>query len=217
MNKDLRDYVILDGVYFKEEQILKMASNAGSFAVAEHYLCAYLAHSLLYGKKDNIVRVNEVRDIYNVPAIPLPDEIYAPRDEYGRSRIDSIEIKGRKYYGQMAPNKQKKILTSCLKLLKAQTELFGHKNDWLSVMLVVRDRLDGSINQNNFADFARSITPEDWPEGLRISDHTPKNFSRLLAAEDRMEAYYDMNNNPQAHLCDKLWDIIIQSILTEIP
>ena len=77
MNRDLKDYVILDGVYFKEEQILKMASNAGSFAVAEHYLCAYLAHSLLYGKKDNIARVNEVRDIYNVPAIPLPDENYS--------------------------------------------------------------------------------------------------------------------------------------------
>ena len=95
--------------------------------------------------------------------------------------------------------------------------MFCHKNDWLSVMLVVRDRLDGNVNQNNFADFARGITPADWPEALRISDHTPKNFSRLLAAEDRMEAYYDMEENPQAKLCDKLWDIIIQAVLTEIP
>ena len=104
-----------------------------------------------------------------------------------------------------------------LQLLRAQTDMFCHKNDWLSVMLVVRDRLDGNVNQNNFSDFARGITPEDWPEALRISDHTPKNFSRLLAPEDRMEAYYDMEENPQAKLCDKLWEIIIQAVLTEIP
>ena len=30
-----------------------------------------------------------------------------------------------------------------------------------------------------------------------------------------MEAYYDMENNPQEKLCDKLWEIIIQAVLTE--
>jgi hypothetical protein len=32
-----------------------------------------------------------------------------------------------------------------------------------------------------------------------------------------MEAYYDMEENPQVKLCDKLWEIIIQAVLTEIP
>ena len=44
------EYACVDGVYFKEEQVVKMAQNAGSFAVAEHYLCALLAHGLMYGK-----------------------------------------------------------------------------------------------------------------------------------------------------------------------
>ena len=37
MTKDLSEYVCLDGVYVREEQVVKMAMNAGSFAVAEHY------------------------------------------------------------------------------------------------------------------------------------------------------------------------------------
>ena len=70
---------------------------------------------------------------------------------------------------------------------------------------------------SNFYDYACAITPEDWPEALRIGEHTAKNFSRQLAAEDRTEAYYDMEQNPQAKLCDKLWEIVIQAVLTEIP
>lgn len=216
MGKDLSEYVCLDGVYVREEQVVKMAGNAGSFAVAEHYLCALLAHGLMYGKTDIINKVNEVREQYQVLPFAKP-EYQEPRDEYGRSRVESVEIKVRKIYNQMTPEQQREVMRSCLQLLRAQTDLFCHKNDWLSVMLVVRDRLDGNINQNNFADYARSITPEGWPVSLCISDHTPKNFSRLLAAEDRMEAYYDMEENPQARLCDKLWEIVIQAVLTEIP
>lgn len=216
MTKDLSEYVCLDGVYVKEEQVVKMAQNAGSFAVAEHYLCALFAHGLMYGKTDVIDKVNEVRGLYQVLPFAKPEN-QEPRDEYGRSRMESVEIKVRKIYGQMTADEQRAMLRSCLLLLRAKTDMFCHKNDWLSVMLVVRDRLDATINQNNFADFARDITPDDWPEALRISDHTPKNFSRLLAAEDRMEAYYDMSENPQAKLCDKLWEVIIQAVLTEIP
>jgi hypothetical protein len=216
MGKDLSEYVCLDGVYVREEQVVKMAGNAGSFAVAEHYLCALLAHGLMYGKTDIINKVNEVRERYQVLPFAKPEN-QGPRNEYGRSRVESVEIKVRKIYSQMTPEHQKEVMRSCLQLLRAQTDLFCHKNDWLSVMLVVRDRLDGNINQNNFADYARRITPEDWPASLCISDHTPKNFSRLLAAEDRMEAYYDMEENPQARLCDKLWEIVIQAVLTEIP
>lgn len=216
MNKDFSSYVCLDGVYVKEEQVVKMAMNAGSFTVAEHYLCALLAHGLMYGKHLIINKVNEVREHYQVLPFAVPEE-QEPYDESGYNRIESVEIRVRKLFNQMTAEQQKQLLTSCLQMLRAQTDLFYRKNDWLSVMLVVRDRLDGNINQNNFADFARSITPEEWPDALRISDHTPKNFSRLLSAKDRMEAYYDMSDNPQADLCNKLWDIVVQAILTEIP
>ena len=216
MTRDLSEYVCLDGVYVKEDQVVKMAGNAGSFAVAEHYLCALLAHGLMYGKKEIIDRVNEVRGQYQVLPFAKPED-QGPRDEYGRSRMESVELKVRKAYGQMSEERRHEVMKQCLQLLRMQSDLLPKKNDWLGVMLVVRDRLDGNINQNNFYEYACAITPEDWPEALRIGEHTAKNFSRQLAAEDRMEAYYDMESNPQEKLCDKLWEIIIQAVLTEIP
>lgn len=216
MTRDLSEYVCLDGVYVREEQVVKMALNAGSFAVAEHYLCALLAHGLLYGKTEITDKVNEVREQYQVLPFAKPDR-QGPRDEYGRSRTESVEIRVRKQYGKMTADGQKQLMRSCLQTLRMQCDLFCHKNDWLGVMLVVRDRLDGNINQSNFYDYACAITPEDWPEALRIGEHTAKNFSRQLAAEDRTEAYYDMEQNPQAKLCDRLWEIVVQAVLTEIP
>jgi len=216
MGKDLSEYVCLDGVYVKEDSILKMAGNAGSLAVAEHYLCALLAHGLMYGKTEIIDKVNEVRAQYQALPFAKPEN-QGSRDEYGRSRMESVEIKVRKIFGKMTADGQKALMRSCLQMLRMQSDLFSKKNDWLGVMLVVRDRLDGNINQSNFYDYACAITPEDWPEALRIGEHTAKNFSRQLAVEDRMEAYYDMESNPQEKLCDKLWEIIIQAVLTEIP
>lgn len=216
MERDLSEFVCLDGVFFKEENIIKMAINAGSLAVAEHYLCVLLAHGLMYGKTEIIDRVNEVREQYQVLPFKKP-EYQIPRDEYGRSRMEPVELKVRKAYGKMTEQRRHEVMKQCLQLLRMQSDLFCKKNDWLSVMLVVRDRLDGTINQNNFYDYACAITPKEWPAALRIGEHTAKNFSRLLTAEDRMEAYYDMEKNPQSQLCDKLWEIIIQAILTEIP
>ena len=216
MNKDLRDYVYLDGVYFKEEQILKMATNAGSFSVAEHYLCAYLAHALMYGKTDIINKVNDVREMYHVPTIPLPDNCYALKDEYGRSRADTVEMKIRKIYAKMEDGQKLKIMRSCLSLLIVESNLFHRKADWLAILLVIRDRLDGSINQSNFLSFATRITPEGWPQSLRMSAHTATNFSKLLRDCDWTDAYYDMDSNPVGQLCDKFWEIVKQAFLTEI-
>jgi hypothetical protein len=216
MNKDLRGYVYLDGVYFKEEQILKMATNAGSFSVAEHYLCAYLAHALMYGKTDIINKVNDVREMYHVPTIPLPDNCYALKDEYGRSRADTVEMKIRKIYAKMEDGQKLKIMRSCLSLLIVESNLFHRKADWLAILLVIRDRLDGSINQSNFLSFATRITPEGWPQSLRMSAHTATNFSKLLRDCDWTDAYYDMDSNPVGQLCDKFWEIVKQAFLTEI-
>ena len=69
--KEENEYVWLDGMLLKEEHLVKLAMNVGSFALAEHYLCALLAHGLMCGKTDIIDRVNEVREFYGVPKIPV--------------------------------------------------------------------------------------------------------------------------------------------------
>ena len=214
MTRDLSEYVCLDGVYVKEDQVVKMAQNAGSFAVAEHYLCALLAHGLMYGKTEIINKVNEVRGQYQVLPFAKPED-QGPRDEYGRSRMESVELKVRKIYSQMSAEQQKEVLRSSLQFLMAKTDLFCHKKDWLGIMLVVRDRLDGSINQSNFFAYAVRITPDEWPKSLCIGKHTTTNFSKLLRNGDWAEAYYDMEDNPQKDLCEKFWEIVKQAILTE--
>ena len=70
-----KEYIYLDGMWLKEEQLLKMASNAGSWNVAEHYLCAYLTNALINGNTEAIKRVNEIRDLYQLDAIPFTNEI----------------------------------------------------------------------------------------------------------------------------------------------
>ena len=45
--KEENEYVWLDGMLLKEEHLVKLSMNAGCFTVAEHYLCALLAHGLM--------------------------------------------------------------------------------------------------------------------------------------------------------------------------
>ena len=216
MIKDLCEYVCLDGVYVKEDSVVKMAGNAGSFAVAEHYLCALLAHGLMYGKADIINKVNEVRAQYQVLPYAKPED-QAPRDEYGRSRVESVESKVRKLYSQMTIEERRKLLRSSLSLLRTNHHLFMYARHWLGVFLVIRDRLEGdSLKMKDFIDYANDIMPSDWPITLKMGLNTYKNFGREIDFNDKGEAYYDMENCPQKELCDTLWDIIKQMILTTV-
>jgi hypothetical protein len=72
-----------------------------------------------------------------------------------------------------------------------------------------------SLKQTGFFDFAKEITPANWPVRLRIGENTSKNFGREIDEDDRGEAYYDMENCPQKELCDTFWEIVKSMILTE--
>ena len=51
---------------------------------------------------------------------------------------------------------------------------------------------------------------------LKMGLSTYKNFGREIDFNDKREAYYDMENCPQKELCETLWDIIKQMILTTV-
>ena len=72
----------------------------------------------------------------------------------------------------------------------------------------------GERSQVYFIDLANDMCPEDFPEELRMSTSTIKNFSREVDKEDRGELYYKMKRNPQKLLCDSFWDIVRMTILT---
>lgn len=217
MTNEKNEYIYLDGMWLQEAHLLKLAMNVGSFALAEHYLCALLANAVIYGKREVILKVNEVREFYHVPQIPLPDDLKDPKKTCRGMKPDCTDdVQARFLFSKMTQERQQLVLKESLGYLRAHYNLFIYTRHWLGIFLVVRDRLLGDqLKQNAFYDFACRITPEDWPEKLRIGESTSKNFSREIDEEDRGEAYYDMENNPQQVLCDTFWDIVKGIILTE--
>ena len=214
MKNQNQELVYLDGMWLKEEYLIQLAIGVGNFALAEHYLCAYLAHAVIFGNGDAIEKVNMVREHYQMPKIPLPKNSGDTDSIYNRKSYELDETAKFRFL-KMDQNRRRAVLKDCLTYLRLNYDLFKFARHWLSVYLVVRDRLVGeSLTQCNFEEYANDITPDDWPDKLKCGEHTAKNFSRELDVKDRGEAYYDMKNNPQEELCNIFWEIVRQMILT---
>lgn len=212
-NENEKEYVWHDGVRISDEQLISMARNAGSYALAEHYLCSLLAHGTMYGLTYYINKVNEVRAQYGVMPIPTPKQT----DDQGCRKTcytpQSLDDQARKKYRAMSPEQRVALLKDCLMLLIINyPSLFKFKNQWQGIYLVVRDRLDNGLSQSDFLTFARSAIPKDWPARLWINENVIKNFSRDMQFDDDDEAYYEMDYNPFSLLCDTFWEILKQHI-----
>lgn len=217
MTKNFSEYIFLDGMWLQEKQLLKLAMNVGSFALAEHYLCALLANAVIYGKREVIIKVNEVREFYHVQPIPLPEDRDEEDEAWHHTGLNrTADDQARFTFMKMSRENRCEVLRHSMSYLLENYHLFIYTRHWLAIFLVVRDRLVGeSLKQTGFADFAREITPDDWPQKLRIGENTSKNFGREITDDDRGEAYYDMRQNPQKELCDTFWEIVKNMILTE--
>lgn len=193
-----------------------MAKDCGNWTVAEHYLCALLAHAVMCQKTGVIDWVNEVRAYYGM--IPIPKGGTA--SGYNKSHDKwqpSLDDQARMKYASMNGTKRKDILRECMQRLRVERpDLFLQKIHWMGVYLVVRDRLEDNLSQTDFFSFAQEITPDDWPEELKIGKTTFNNFGKYVKFEDRYQAYYDMKDNPWKELCDTFWNITKPRLLTEI-
>ncbi len=208
-----KEYIYFDGMYLREEQLLKLALNVGNYMQAEHYLFALLAHGALYGCAEMVDKVNQVREHYGVPAIPTPEH-----DVTKVSRVqqnNSIDDKARAVFMAMSKDSRRDVLRTSLHQLRSEYHLFKHAIHWLGVYLVIRDRLEGSrLKMKGFICYANQIIPEDWPVALRMNENTYKNFGKLISYEDRSEAYYDMAEPPQVEISSKFWGIVKDVIFT---
>ena len=199
------EYIYLDGMWLRREQLIQLALNAGRFDVAEHYLCALLADAVVSGRREAIVEVNEVREHYGVKAIPLAD---------GELEDDNEETK--RLFLKMDREQRIDVLRRSMSRLLSDYHLFIYARHWLAIFMVVRDRLVGvSLNQKNFLTLANEIAPEGLPLKLRFGENTRKNLGREIDECDRSEVYYRMKRNPQKQLCDTFWDIVKDTILTQ--
>ena len=211
-----KEYVYLDSLWLKEDKLLQLAFNAGSWDKAEHYLFAYLANAVINGNTKAIEKVNEVRESYGVKPIPYPEDVSNDGRMKNR-KADSCADLARKKYGQMTFEKRKAVLMASLSdIMHHHLELFRSSAYWNGIFLVIRDRVDGKLKKTEFTELAEAITPESWPQSLVISKTTLNNFSHYLNLADREEAYYDMKNNPWAELCETFWEILKQQILTNV-
>ena len=207
--KEEVQYIWHDGVRIREDQLISMAKQAGSYAIAEHYICSLLAHGAMYGLAYMIDKVNEIRSHYKVMSIPV-DKV----ESEGNTR-NSSDV-ARKIYQRLKRDERKLLIRDCLAILiKDYGKLFRSKNHWIGIYLVVKDRVNGSLSMTDFTDYVLKITPACWPEDLRIGQRTLSNYSRCVEYEDRFEAYYDMDNNPWEELCNTFWEILKQQILKE--
>ncbi len=213
MEKNLSEYVYLDGMLLKEEQLLKLSKNVGCYAQAEHYLFALLAHGVINGKREVIDMVNEVRELYGVPKIPVGNQ----ESTFTRSRAESLDDKARMLFKKMPIDKRREILKEALRRLRTQFHLFIYSKHWQGVFSVIRDRLEGdALKQNAFIAYAGEITPEDWPDSLKIRQNTIKNFARDTDSSEKGEAYYDRDYNPQQEICETFWNILKEAIFAAI-
>ena len=217
MTKNFSEYIYLDGMWLKEEQLLKLAMNVGNYALAEHYLCALLADAVIKGRRKVITEVNKVREHYGVMPIPLSeDDLEDDNDLMGRTRLTAADEQARRRFLNMPREDRLCILRKSMDRLIADYHLFNYARHWLSIFMVVRDRLVGeSLNQTSFLTLANEITPEGLPLKLRFGENTRKNMGREICEVDRGEVYYRMKRNPQKQLCDTFWDIVKDTILTQ--
>ena len=216
MTNNLNEYIYLDGMWLKEEQLLKLAMNVGNFALAEHYLCALLADAVIKVRREAIIEVNKVREHYGVKAIPLgQDDLEEDNDLRSKTRLTAADEQARRLFLKMNEEERLEVLRKCMRQLIADYHLFIYARHWLAIFMVVRDRLVGeSLNQKNFLSLANKITPEGLPLKLRFDENTRKNLGREICEADRGEVYYRMKRNPQRELCDTFWNIIQDTILT---
>ena len=101
-NENEKEYVWHDGVRISDEQLISMARNAGSYALAEHYLCSLLAHGTMYGLTYYINKVNEVRAQYGVMPIPTPKQTDDHEWNNSRHTRQSLDDQARRKYRAMS-------------------------------------------------------------------------------------------------------------------
>ena len=204
-------YIWHDGVRIREDQLVSMAMNAGNYALAEHYVCSLLAHGVINGLAYMIDKVNEIREHYQVRTIPVPH-----KDEVAGSGYNvSIEEQVRKKYRRMATEQRVELLRDSLgRMMANYPRLFVRKKQWQGIYLVIRDRLDGSLNRTNFVSFIDMATPEGWPERLRVSEGSIRNMSRDFQCTDfDLLTYYELDYNPYEELCETFWEVVKELIM----
>ena len=203
MRKDYtKEFVEIDTAETSIATLLKQAQyNIGKTMYTDALLIyAYNCNPIDLYVIELVARIVKQRRCNEVSLPGAPHELLNPQL--------LVEEPRTKYRRLDATERRKIIKTALLEMYN--NKLFTTKNNWIGTFLVVRDRLEkAGFTQTDFVNMADSITPDEFPEKLHISESTMKNFTKVITdPHDRNEAYYDMKNNPQEDFCEELWNAI---------
>lgn len=219
MEEDWLYFVEHDGKPHHINDLKDMAMNAGSYNVAEHYIVSILFHATIYHLPQFQIYVDEIRRHYNLEPFPSSKDTVSNKNnmaKFAASNVKPADIARKKYRNMTKENRVAVLREAMVRLKQDCIDLFRNKSCWIGIYLVVKDRLDESLNQTNFYSLGESITPEGWPNNLAIGKTTMSNLTRNIKdIKDRQEAYYDMTDNPFEDLCEKFWNILLALILTK--
>ena len=214
IKKEEVQYIRHNGAMIPEQLLISMAKNADTIEEARSYLISLMAHGLIFGIRDYIYKVNEMREHHHLAPIPIPedmDDMTNGRKKYKKSPEDMARDK---YKRMDEPMKNALLKTALGEIADKRMELINKKAVWIGVYHVVHDRLDGGIVKNTFYATAKAIEPDNWPTKFRISEDTMSNYAHHISCKDSLEAYFDMDENPFEELCDAFWEVLSRMILT---
>ena len=203
MRKDYtKEFLNIDSAETSIATLLKQARyNISKTMYTDALLIyAYSCSPIDYDLIELVARIAKQRRTNEVCLPGDSHELLNPQLSYQDPRVN---------YKRLAPAARVQLLKGAL-LEMYNRKLFTNKNHWIGTFLVVRDRLEkAGFTQTDFVNMAGSITPEEFPDKLHISESTMKNFTKVITdPHDRNEAYYDMKNNPQEDFCEELWKAI---------
>ena len=203
MRKDYdKEFIEIDTAPLSIGSILKMAQhNIGN--------TTYTDALLIYANNCNPTDLYIINYVARIIKLRRINEVSLPGEPHELMRPQQLNQDPRAKYRRLDITDRAEILKMALSNMYNKN-LFTTKNHWIGTFLVIRDRLEkASFTQTDFTSMAVSITPEDFPQRLHISESTMKNFTKVITdPHDRNEAYYDMKNNPQEDFCDELWNAI---------
>lgn len=174
----------------------------------------------VYATGDDFINTSlmHMRRIYKKPTFRGAPSSSSNLHGYSKTDEDVL-IK----FKSMSVDQKKSMLTKSIEKLLSETDrakdpLFGNKQDWIAIYLVVRVRLQIRYTQKMFPEYARSISPQNLPEDLKIGESTIANISHMGLPETPYFEWTEqqMKKNPYAArmymVCTRFWDIILSII-----
>ena len=203
--------VLHNGEEFRLPTLIKLIEKASDLTSAYPIIISLLLNAYELRDDDLVNQMKRYIQSWDKPVVKLQSP--ASNNNMPK-RFDEAE-KCRGKYKRLNDEQRIELLKESLsELVKNSPRLFDKQQCWIGIYLVIKDRLEGKLKASSFHKLAEKITPENLANEKKISKNTMSNLSRMINAEDRNEAYYDMEENPFTELCDKYWDIVRGKILT---